>query len=442
MRDTIRLGRVAGVRVGAHWSLLAVVVLLGLGLAHNQLPFDVPGLATGDYDLAGAATAVGLILAVLAHEAGHAFVARRAGLGVDGITLSWMGGVTRIEGDTRSPGWEIAVAGVGPAVSAVAGLLLLAVRAVGDLGAPSRGDTALVLASLGWLGGINLLLAVFNLIPAAPLDGGRILHGLMWRFSGDRWRATRLTSRIGVGFGVVVVVAGLAVLTRSGDTFNALVLAVLGYWLIGAARTEGQTGLVRRALAGATVADLMRPVGAAPGWLTLAHFLDTCHAAEPGWVWLLEGPDGNYAGVLTGEAALAVAPHERAWLRSLDVAVPAARGDARRGCPHLPEPHRGPCGGARGGRRSHGRGRAPGRRRTPRRVRPPGGPRRPSPRRPDGLVAPRAVSCPVPASRPPHGGEGFRLRSSTREKRAVVSGSTLKSRNTNTNAEPQLSIAA
>src|SRR5579871_5355979 len=121
MKDTIRLGRIAGVRVGLHWSLLVMVVLVAFGLAQNRFYYETPGYSHTAYTVAGILTAVGLLVGVLLHEMGHAVVARRRGLTVDGITLSWMGGVTRIEGDTGSAGAELAVAGIGPVTSALVG---------------------------------------------------------------------------------------------------------------------------------------------------------------------------------------------------------------------------------------------------------------------------------------------------------------------------------
>jgi Zn-dependent protease len=325
MGDTVRLGRVGGVRIGAHWSLLAVMVLLGASLAHERLPLQAPGLGAAAYGLAGAATAIGLVLGVLAHEAGHAVVARRFGLVVDGITLSWVGGVTRIEGETRSPARQVAVAGVGPAVSAAVGGALLALRALaghGGAGAAPGSVWSLVLASVGWLGVINVGLAAFNLVPASPLDGGRILHGALWRLSGDRRWATRWTSRLGVGFGLIVAGAGLVRLTGRGNAVDAVVLCVLGVWLAGAARSEGLPDVAQWALAGARVSDVMRPVGAAPGWLSLDEFAETFGTTRPGWAWLLEGAQGTFEGVVAGDAACAVPAWQRRGLRAIDVAVP------------------------------------------------------------------------------------------------------------------------
>lgn len=319
MKDTLKIGRVGGVAIGVHWSLLAIVVVVGAGLANNRLPYDAPGYSSATYDAVGAVTAVGLILAVLLHEAGHAWVARRAGMSVDGITLSWMGGVTRIEGDTRSPAWEAAIAGVGPAVSFAIG----GVAALGRL-ALHGGGSRLLIASLGWLAVINVSLAVFNLIPASPLDGGRVLHAAVWRITGNKWKATRFASRIGMGFGAAVVAVSFVILTRGVGGAQVLILAVLGYWLMAAARSEYQAAMVHEVLDGTKLSDLMRPVGGAPGWITIHAFVDGYDSQRPGIVWLLQGWDGEYKAVVAGEALRAVPPQQWGAVRPLDVAVPVS----------------------------------------------------------------------------------------------------------------------
>lgn len=320
MRDSVRLGRIAGVRVGVHWSLLVMVALVAGGLAQNRFSYDAPGYSTGAYAVAGVLTAVGLLLGVLLHELGHAVVARRRGLGVDGITLSWMGGVTRIEGDTGTWRNELLVAGIGPLISAVVGGLLWLVR----LGVGHWGAGGLALGALGWLAWINVVLAVFNILPASPLDGGRVLHAVVWAFGRDRWRATRVAAGTGVALGGAIVVLGLVVTERSQNLYNGLLIGFIGWWLLASARAELGSGAVHRALDGVTVSDVMRPVGEAPGWITIRSFVDQYSAGRPGWVWLLRDWNGGYAGALVGDAVAAVPyPH---WdiARPLDVAVPLA----------------------------------------------------------------------------------------------------------------------
>jgi len=318
MNDTIRLGRVAGVRVGLNWSLLAMVALLAGGLADNRFAIDAPGYSGTAYALAGALTALTLLVGVLLHELGHAVVARRVGLRVDGITLSWMGGVTRIEGDAHSPAAELGIAGVGPLVSAAFGGALWLVR----IGVVAAGGGRLAVSALGWLAVINVVLAVFNLLPAAPLDGGRVLHALVWATTRDRWRAARVASGAGMGLGTIMVGVGFLVLMRGTDLLDGFFISFIGWWLLGSARTERQLAQVRHSLDGVRISDVMRPVGAAPGWITIRTFAESYAGGRPGWVWLLEKWDGGYGGVLLGDTIGSVPFPQWDLSRPLDVAVP------------------------------------------------------------------------------------------------------------------------
>jgi Zn-dependent protease len=318
MSDTIRLGRLAGVRVGLNWSLLVMVAFVAGELAANRFPIQSPGYSGTAYGLAGAITAVMLLFGVLLHELGHAVVARRFAMQVDGITLSWMGGVTRIEGDAHSPGAELGIAGVGPLVSALFGGILWLIRAL----LVSSGGSHLAAAALGWLAVINVVLAVFNLLPAAPLDGGRVLHSLAWAATRDRWRATRMATGAGVWLGSGLIALGFLVLMRGADPLNGFLTGFVGWWLLGGARAERQAGQLRQSLDGVQMTEIMRPVGAAPGWITVRAFAETYASGRPGWVWLLERWDGGYGGVLLGDSVGAVPFPQWDLVRPLDVAIP------------------------------------------------------------------------------------------------------------------------
>lgn len=324
MNDTVRLGRIAGVRVGLNWSLLVMVALVAGGLAENRFTVDAPGYSTGAYVFAGILTAFGLLAGVLLHELGHAVLARRRGLTVDGITLGWMGGVTRIEGDTATAANELVVAGVGPAVSAVVGGLLLVAR----LGLEAAGVGALALDAVEWLGAINVALAVFNLLPASPLDGGKVVHGVVWLLGRDRWRATRVAAGAGIVLGLGFVLFGLYVVERNGyDLIDGLIIGFIGWWMFASARAELGSGALARVLDGLTAAQVMRPVGDAPGWVTIRTFVEGYASARPGWVWLLRSWDdgggaGSYPGFVVGDEVARVPYPQWDVVRPVDVCVP------------------------------------------------------------------------------------------------------------------------
>ncbi|GLY76091.1 site-2 protease family protein [Actinoallomurus iriomotensis] len=252
MNDTFRLGRIVGVRVGVNWTVLVVFTLLAYGLAADRLPQSYKGLHPVVYVLGGLVTAAAFMASLLAHELAHAVVARRNGLTVDGITLWLLGGVARFEGEPDSPGAELRIAGAGPLVSLLLGVVLAAGSAVLLL----AGVEGLVAGCLAWLAAINVVLALFNVIPAAPLDGGRLVHALLWRLSGDRTKATLHAAQTGRGFGWAAMVAGFYV---SLWTFSGLWLIVIGWFLIAAAGMEaGQARVIAR-LEGITIGRIMTP---------------------------------------------------------------------------------------------------------------------------------------------------------------------------------------
>jgi Zn-dependent protease len=317
MRDSVRLGRIAGVMVGLNWTVPIIAVLVAVGLAGNSLPSNAPGYGGWAYGVAGSLTALAFLAAILAHELGHAVVARRQGLAVDGITLWALGGVTRIEGDSASPAAELRISGIGPLVSLVLGLGLgglgLALSAVGW--------SPLIAAALGWLGAINLILAVFNVLPGAPLDGGRLLHAVLWRHHGDRLRATETVSRAGLVLGLTMVAIGLVGFTFAG--FGGLWLALVGWFMVTASRAEQSQARLGSALQDLRAVDLMTPDPVrGPGWMTVKAFMDDyALAPHPAAFPLDAWPDG-LSGLVTVRQLRSVPPTQRGILRVVDVAWP------------------------------------------------------------------------------------------------------------------------
>jgi Zn-dependent protease len=323
MTASLRLGRIAGIPVGASWSVLLIAALFAWSLAGSILPGLVPGLAPSTYWLA-AVVATGLFLgSLLAHEVGHALVARRAGLRVRGITLWLLGGVAQLEDEPASPGDDLRVAIVGPVIS-----LALAVGfGVAAAGLALLGAPALAVAVLGWLAVGNVALAVFNLIPAAPLDGGRVLRALLWRRHGNRARAAVTAATAGqVAGGILIAYGLLGVLTGWG--IGTLWTVLVGWFLVAAARQEREQTVVRHGLAGLRVGDVMTPTSVlAPAWFTVDALLrDQAAAWRPTGAPTalpLRSFDGQPAGVVTIAALESVPPSQRHLVRAGDVAVPA-----------------------------------------------------------------------------------------------------------------------
>lgn len=321
MHDTLRLGRVWGVPVGVHWSVLVIGFLIAWSLASVTLPELAPGQPAASYWLVGSLAAVAFLGSVLVHELGHARVARAHGVGVEGITLWALGGVARLGGQPGDPATELKVALAGPATSialgAGAGAAALLTYAVGG--------PRLVVAALGWFGLMNGILAVFNLVPAAPLDGGRVLTAILWWRSGDPVAARRSAARAGQVTGLVFVALGLLEV-MAGLGPGGLWLAFIGWFLLLVARAEGDAEVVRAALGRTTVGQVMSPLQhAVDARTSVADAVRLLAVLPPTSSFLVVDPWGAPTGVATLSRVAAVPP--TAWVTTpVDtVAVPLER---------------------------------------------------------------------------------------------------------------------
>jgi Zn-dependent protease len=322
-RSSIRLGRIFGIPVGIDWSLLVIAGLLTVSLALDRFPDEFPGEPTGAYWVVGLATAGIFFASVLAHELAHSVVARRYGVGVQGITLWMLGGVARLDGDSPSPRAEFLTSAAGPGTS----VALAAVFAAGAIALDGLGAPGLLAAALAWLAVINGILAVFNLIPAAPLDGGRILASLLWAHHHDRHRAVATAANVGVVFGWVLVGAG-GVGWLAGLGFGGLWTALIGWFVISAARAEREVARGRMAFGNVRVRDVMTADPfRARGWLTVEEFLRVDAPMLHDRVVVVERFDGGIAGLANVDQLRSVPPFEASGRRVLDYAVqlPAIR---------------------------------------------------------------------------------------------------------------------
>ena len=285
MRDSFTIGRIAGISVGVNWSWLIVFALIAWTLAVSIFPSTNPGLGDGAYVAMAIIAALLFFTSLLLHEYGHALQARRDGMEIEGITLWLFGGVAKFRGMFPSAGAEFRIAIAGPLVSLVLGLLFLGVPMLLGLlflGIPMLvGLPAVVDGVLFWLGSINLALLVFNLLPALPLDGGRILRSILWYARGEFASATRLAAGIGRGFGYLFVVAGVAALVFASPV-TGIWLAFVGWFLLQAAGAEDRFVAAREALGGLHVRDVMaRDPVTAPAGITLGQFMDGVAWSRP-----------------------------------------------------------------------------------------------------------------------------------------------------------------
>jgi Zn-dependent protease/CBS domain-containing protein len=323
MNENLSLGRIAGIHVGLNWSLLVIAALIAWSLATGILPAAAPGESSGAYWIAGVVSAVVYLASLLAHELAHSVVATRRGVRVEGITLWLFGGVSRFSTESASPGAQALITFVGPLTSLVLGaVFLLASAAVGG----GSAHPGLVLATLSWLGYINILLGVFNLIPAFPLDGGRILQSLIWRGTGDRLRATRIAARIGMGFAYLLIAYGLLTFFLAGGLFGGIWSVFLGWFLLSAARAEEAGGLIRQALSGISVSEVMTPNPVqAPDDITVedalhGYVLSSRHSTFP-----THDAGGQLSGLLTMAALKKVAPNARPTTLIKEITCPLDR---------------------------------------------------------------------------------------------------------------------
>jgi len=313
--SSIQLARVFGIRIGVDYSWFFVLFLIIWSLS-GYYEDVAPG---SNAFLLAVISALLFFLSILLHELGHAWVAIRNGIPIEGIDLWLFGGVAKLGKDADSPGVEFRIAAAGPLVT-----LIIAGVCFGLSMAVSSGSEALHSAQfdeevtgattsvLGYLTSINVLLLAFNLIPAFPLDGGRIARAIAWKLTGDRNRATRFAARLGRGGGWLMVAGGLA-LFLSGDTVGGIWLAFIGWFLAGAARSAEAHADFAGRIEHLLVADVMdaEPVAIREG--------DSLADAEQafflryGWPWFpVVDSNARLVGVVSREAVESVPAAERA----------------------------------------------------------------------------------------------------------------------------------
>ena len=312
---SIRLGRVAGVQIGLNWSWLLVFLLVTWSLGAAVFPERNPGLSTATYGAMAGVAAVLFFACLLLHELGHAVRARAEGMELEGITLWLFGGVARFKGMFPSAGAEFRIAIAGPLVSLALGVALIAFGILVPLPAAIDGVVT-------WLGQINLILLAFNMLPALPLDGGRVLRSALWHRTGDFSRATRIAGALGRSFGLAMVFGGVLLFLLGAP--GGLWFALIGWFLTASATAESRLGETREMLTGLTVRDAMvpDPVTVA-GDATLKSFMDEVFAGTRHTAYPVTG-NGDVLGHITFRT-VAVVP-QADWPRRLvrDTMVPLA----------------------------------------------------------------------------------------------------------------------
>jgi Zn-dependent protease len=313
--ESLSFGKIAGVRVGANWSVLVVFSLIAWLLAGTRLPLLYPGFDEIAYWVTATVTTFIFFAALIAHELGHAVVARREGIHVEGITLFLFGGVAKFRGDNLGPSSELRIALAGPAVS----VLLTGAFAAAAATSRAAGAPHLVVDMFSWLWRINLVVALFNLVPAFPLDGGRVLRALVWRFKG-KVTATKVAAWAGRAFGYGSIGVGTMTFALEARP-DGIWLALIGWFVAEAATRERAGVILKDALDGVAVGDVMAPdPPCAPAWMTLDELVGRWAHEHRTTTFPLVRLDGTAAGLLTLDAVKATSSSRRAEVRADTVA--------------------------------------------------------------------------------------------------------------------------
>ncbi|MDE3230893.1 MAG: site-2 protease family protein [Chloroflexota bacterium] len=268
MPGSFRLFRVAGIDIEVNISWLIILALLTSSLALQWFPGAAKGYSPAAYWTLGLVAALALFASVLVHELAHSLVARSRGMPVKSITLFIFGGVSNLEREPRSADVEFQMALVGPVASAIIGGVALGVWALVGSASP------LLAAMLLYLGASNLLLAVFNMIPGFPLDGGRVLRSLIWKATGSLRRATLWAARIGQGVAILLILVGVWMFFAV-SLIDGLWFGFIGWFLLQAAQAENTQVMMETLLKGVTVRQVMSPPPAvAQGDVSLQQLVD------------------------------------------------------------------------------------------------------------------------------------------------------------------------
>jgi len=317
---SIKLLDIAGIRVGvdATWFVMLFVLIFWLSGSFRSALHSSDTVAY----LATVATVLLFFASLVLHEFGHALAARRRGIGVNSIDLFLFGGFTRMSRDTRTPGEELEIAAAGPAATLLFCLICLAVdfaivgghRLVHAIALDGTVPLTPVLLSLSFLLPMNVLILIFNLIPAYPLDGGRIARALVWRATGDRVRGTRAAAKLGEGLAILLAAGGVWLLL-SASGFEGIWLLVLAFLVGQSARAALRQSVVSERVQGVLVADVMdrQPV-TVPAATPVGQALDEFFLRY-GADWLpVVDDDGRFEGIARRDSVQEAGDRGEGWL--------------------------------------------------------------------------------------------------------------------------------
>jgi Zn-dependent protease/predicted transcriptional regulator len=320
MHDAWQIGRLFGIPLRVHVSWLIVFGLISWSLAAGYFPAQLPDLPVWSYWLKAVIAAAMFFVSIILHELGHSLVARHHGIGIASITLFVFGGVSQMKEEPREARQELQIAIVGPIIS----LVLAALFGVLSVLAASAGPPTALQVILTYLVAVNLLVAVFNMVPAFPLDGGRVLRAILWSRSGDLMRATARATRIGRLLALALIAFG--VLRLLGGDFFGLWLALIGWFIMQAGSAGLAQASLRQALGELRVRDIMTtevrtvPADATVHDLIEDYFIRYTHGGYP------VVKDGRVVGLVSLHELRNTPVEGRATTRVEQVMVPLDAG--------------------------------------------------------------------------------------------------------------------
>ncbi len=308
------IGRIRGIAIRVHWSWIFIFTLLTWALATGLFAIQFEDWTMEQRWIGAMATAVLFFASVLLHELSHAFVALAYGMKVPSITLFIFGGVSSIAGEMETPGQEFRVAIAGPLMSAALGFFFMVL----GIGLPI-GDVGLIFAYLGL---VNFILAIFNLLPGFPLDGGRVFRSIVWRRTRDLTRATQIASNVGAGIGWLLIIIGVLFVLTVG--LIGIWWVLIGLFLKSAAESAYNQVLVEHSLRGLRTADVMRTAPEPMDEETDLERIVEQRVLRLGERVVFLARNDRVTGLITTKD-LSKVPRERlAHTRAVDAMVPAA----------------------------------------------------------------------------------------------------------------------
>ncbi len=315
--------RLFGIEIRVRFSWLIIAVLAAWSLAAGSFPEIYQGLPASAYWTMAILVVVGLAVSIILHELAHSLVGRALGVPIDRITLFLFGGAAELREEPTTARAELLMALAGPALSVVLGVLLALVAGSLERG----GGSGEIVGALGYLATLNLVLAAFNMAPAFPMDGGRVVRALIWMATGNLDRATRIAGRMGEGFAILLILAGLG-MALLGAVAGGLWWMLIGVFLKTAARSSVLEARARRLLRGHVAREVMEAdLKILPGDMTLEEFVDRgLHAGQHGIYPVIL--DGAAVGVVEAADILAVPKGRWADTTLADICAPMSQAGA------------------------------------------------------------------------------------------------------------------